>query len=102
MALREVLKIDTSTTAQVKLNDYHETEKNPGTSKETNVDKILDGTDSLLKDSDKFELFKQCVFVSNEPVKRKYVETEDSDCKKLKSEEEKKEETLIKTQSSLI
>lgn len=97
MALREVMKIDTSTTAQVKLNDYHES----STTKDKDVE-ILDGTRSLLQDSEKFELFKQCVFNSSEPVKRKNVETEESDCKKIKQSEENTNDISLKTQPSLI
>lgn len=101
MALREILKIDTSTTSQVKLNNYHEEEKNvvvPQITEDVQV-KPLDGTDSLLNDSDKFKLFKQCVFESKEPLKRKNMETADNECKKIKKSDEKTEDALIETES---
>lgn len=98
MALREVLKMDTSTLSQAKLNDYHEKEKTANSNScdsETNPN-------SLLNDPIKFAAFKTAVFNSVESSKRKVDETLDSDNKKLKVDEENSEIKEIKLQPSLV
>lgn len=100
MALREILKIDTSTQTHIKLNKYHET---PNTEPAKEVT-----SNSLLTDKDKFEAFKMAVFGDNEvedeenSSKRKIDEVETVVFKKMKVEDEKKKDEGIKTQASLV
>lgn len=85
MVLREVLKTDTSSASQTKLNDYHVKEK-------TDAAPPSKSEKSLLDSPDKFALFKQLVFDDDNDVKRKNEdEIDGGDRKKLKTEEENKE-----------
>lgn len=87
MVLREILKTDTSTASQTKLNDYHEIKK-----VEDTANTIGESEHSLLNNPDKFALFKQMVFDDSDDLKRK---SEDVDCggesKKLKTDENNEE-----------
>lgn len=84
MVLREVLKTDTSSASQTKLNDYHV--------KKTDAAPANKCEKSLLDSPDKFALFKQLVFNDDNDVKRKNEdEIDGGDRKKLKTEEENKE-----------
>ncbi|KAK5644034.1 hypothetical protein RI129_007879 [Pyrocoelia pectoralis] len=94
MVLREILKIDTSASTQTKLNDYHT---------KTDVDESFPGTDSLLSDPAKYELFKQQIFAtpSTDETKHKLSENGDNNeplCKRQKTEED----ASIKIQPSLV
>lgn len=102
MALREVLKIDTSTSAQLKLNNYHDKNKEVSLVKDEHVDEqTFNGTSSLLNDQHKYELFKKCIFDSSETAKRKNEEAVGNETKKSKVSDDKAEENLIKIGSSL-
>ncbi|KAJ8966701.1 hypothetical protein NQ314_003351 [Rhamnusium bicolor] len=107
MVLREILKVDTSSSAQARLNDYHESEKKKIVVSQTNEnDKTPEmcgimQTSSLLLDPNKYAEFKDSVFkVSENSVKRKNDEEKD-DNKKVKTDESV-EETGIKMEASLV
>ncbi|KAJ8921000.1 hypothetical protein NQ315_015796 [Exocentrus adspersus] len=92
MVLREILKSDTSSSAQARQNDYHETQPSKKiiieSEQEQNEDKseeCCDGvqTNSLLSDAKKYEAFKNSIFNSVEVPKEKVEERVD----KRKNEE---------------
>ncbi|KAF5274877.1 hypothetical protein FQA39_LY07059 [Lamprigera yunnana] len=80
MVLRELLKLDTSISEQLKLNDYHN-------SKEKN--ECLSEVNSLLSDSTKYEKFKLQIYnTASENLKHKAEDDGDFASKKLKTSEE--------------
>lgn len=84
MVLREVLKMDTSSAYQTKLNDYHEKKQ------------AINENVSLLDNPDKFALFKQMVFDDSNDLKRKNDnEVDGTDRKKLKTEEDSKDRFTV-------
>lgn len=92
MVLREVLKMDTSSSSQTKLNDYHEKGK-------TEATVSAKCETSLLDSPDKFALFKQMVFDDDgDDLKRKREdEVDGGDTKKLKTDSEEEERIAKKT-----
>lgn len=86
MVLREILKMDTSSAFQTKLNYYYEKKKGDESSEASKIE------NSLLDSPDKFALFKQMVFDDNDDLKRKNEDEIDSgEKKKIKTEENPEE-----------
>lgn len=100
MVLREILKIDTSTSTQSKLNDYHSVPM-ATTTNEPNEEPFA-APDSLLSDPAKYELFKQQIFANPSPdqLKRKLSDTADPPLDKRQKTEQ--EDPTIKIQPSLV
>lgn len=93
MTLREILKIDTSTSAQAKMNDYHEQKQkkivieNNSEDKEEVEGNSEMGSSSLLSDPTLFQEFQNSIFkTENGSLKRK-TEEDDVGDKKLKSDD---------------
>lgn len=93
MVLREILKSNTSTSSQAKLNKYHEgKQKMISVEQDERDDSINDESDtgekrSLLSNPEKYEQFKNSIFKDIlGPTKRKTDDDDDdeSDAKKLK------------------
>lgn len=95
MVLREILKMDTSSATQTKLNDYHAKCKVPDATAASN--EISKSEPSLLDSPDKFALFKQLVFDESDDLKRKHEDEVDGGSKKKVKTEEVKEEAGKKT-----
>lgn len=94
MVLREVLKIDTSTASQTKLNDYHEKNKIEASSSDAPVSQ---NEKSLLDSPDKFALFKKLVFDDGDDLKRKMEDEPDGvEKKRVKTEEKEGDEVSKK------
>lgn len=97
MVLRELLKSNTSTSAQAKLNKYHDEKKKlisvegDNEESETNNEDTggIEGNNSLLSNPSKYEEFKNSIFKDIvQPTKRKTEEEEEeSDAKKIKTQE---------------
>ncbi|KAJ8979558.1 hypothetical protein NQ317_012947 [Molorchus minor] len=114
MVLREILKMDTSSSSHALMNDYHQsnaTKKIIISDHEENPSENADGSDStqassLLSDSEKYEEFKNTIFQTIEgTTKRKNEEEveEDGSGKKIKTEDvEDKEQTGIKMEASVV
>lgn len=114
MVLREILKIDTATSAHCKMNNYYE-KADKKDSKETkaiteivsiSTEKCAEvepvKSNSLLNNPDKFKAFEDLIFNSNDSVKRKAENDKEGVSKKLKNETEDGEENAaIKMEASL-
>lgn len=86
MVLREILKMDTSSASQTKLNDYHG--KGKASEATSSLSEVSKNEQSLLDSPDKFALFKQMVFDDNDDFKRKNEdEVDGGEQKKLKIDE---------------
>ncbi|GJQ67294.1 hypothetical protein Trydic_g8195 [Trypoxylus dichotomus] len=110
MLVREILKTDTSATAQTKLNDYH-TKKEPSkivvTQTEQQGLEDLPAPNSLLADSAKYEDFKKAIFgvtSNDDSLKRKTEDTDnDGAVPEKKSKEDGETEAVgLKTEPSLM
>lgn len=112
MVLREILKIDTATSAHCKMNNYYE-KTNKKDTKETEAIQIASDstekytevepvkTNSLLNNPDKFKAFEDLIFNSNESVKRKAEDDDENGSKKPRNDSENEETNTIKLQASL-
>lgn len=101
MALREILKVDTSSAEHSKLNKYHES--NNATSAPKTEEMNYSKPTSLLSDAEKFADFKKAIFsTATEKHKIEHDEEDVTNSKKAKHDTENEEASSVKVQPSLI
>lgn len=83
MVLREIMKTDTSSSSHAKLNDYHLRKQTAAAQKKEAIprdeEEMIDDEVGLLKDKEKYELFKRIVFAESSSGSKRKLENDDSD-----------------------
>lgn len=80
MALREIMKTETSSSSHAKLNNYHLPQQTTVEKREVRVEdeeETFDDEVGLLKDKEKYEQFKRIVFGESSSGEKRKLESDD-------------------------